>query len=113
LPTTKQLPAPRPRVDGRSSAARRYRKLVSAFSRDLGNDLSEADRTLVQSAAMAGLRIETLRAQLLSGAAVDDDQLTRLLNATTRIFTVVAGKSRKRVKRDVSLDEYLAGEDAP
>jgi hypothetical protein len=101
-------PAPRPRVDGRSSAARRYRALVKAFSRDLGDDLSAADTALIQSAALAALRIERLRAAMLSGEGdVDDESLTRLLNSTTRILSIVAGKSRKQSKRKMSLDEYL------
>jgi len=105
--------SPPRRVDGRSSAARRFRTLVKAFTTDLGDDLSAADKALIESAAVAALRIEYLRVEMLSGkTGVDDDTLTRLLNSTTRILSIVAGKSRHRGKRELSIDEYLAAENA-
>jgi hypothetical protein len=105
---TTSMPAPPPRgVDGRTALARRYKRLVTAFTRDLGDDLTEADRALVASAAMAALRIESLRAQVLSGAVVDDDQLTRLLNSTTRILTTISGRTRKARKQKLSIADYL------
>lgn len=105
---TKSMPAPAlPGVDGRSALARRYKKLVAAFTRDLGDDLSEADRSLIASAAMAALRVETLRGEILSGAQVDDDRLTRLLNSTTRILTTISGRTRKARTQKFSIADYL------
>lgn len=47
-----------PRADGRTVAARRFRALVETFERDLGGNLTAAEKSLVQQAAAIQLRAE-------------------------------------------------------
>jgi hypothetical protein len=98
-------------VDGRTVEARRLRDLVLSFAEPLGGfeRLSEAERSLVRSAASLTVQAERLQAQAASGAAVDLEQLTRVSNAQTRILRQLGrGRPSPRSDRTPSLADYLA-----
>ncbi|MFY9836767.1 MAG: hypothetical protein WAK55_09905 [Xanthobacteraceae bacterium] len=83
---TADEPLPEFALDGRTKAARRFRRLVKAFEQDLGGDLSHADRSLVRCAATLALRAEQVQSDLLSGKPVNDEDLVRLSRASAHIM---------------------------
>ncbi len=90
--------------DQRSSAARRFRDLVTAFARELGQGeaLSTREAALVKQAAAIVVRIEALQSAIVSGAAVDDDAIVRLSNTAHRLLSSLAsGRKRKRPAPDL------------
>jgi hypothetical protein len=93
--------------DGRSSMARRHRVLAQNFAADLGGlaALSHAERAMVDQAALIVLRAEGMRAELLSGNAVDNDELVRLSNAATRILVSLGIQRRKRKTGGMTLGD--------
>jgi hypothetical protein len=99
-------------ADGRTRIARRFRTLTEAFTADLGGKLSHADTALVRQAAAMTVRAEMAQAALLIGHAIDDDQLVRLSNASTRILTVIAGRQSAKHKRPMSIEDIQAVIDA-
>lgn len=76
-------------VDGRTADARRYRDLCLSLVDDLGGetDLTEVQRALVRQAAAMIVQSERLQSAVLRGELVDCEQLTRLANVATRIFS--------------------------
>jgi hypothetical protein len=96
-------------VDGRSADARRYRDLVMNLTDDIGgaSNLSEAQRTLVSQAAALVVQAERLHGQILRGEFVDNEQLTRLSNAATRVLSRLGLKRRARDAKP-DLATYLA-----
>jgi len=92
-------------VDERSSGARRFRDLVTAYSADLG-DLSEADLAMVRTAAALTIKSEQMQAQLAAGEAVDSDALIRLAGTTRRSLASI--QARAKPKANETLQEYLA-----
>lgn len=98
--------------DGRSKASRRVNRLIAALSEECGGaeNLSMAERELVRASALAVMRVRALQDQIILGdSEIDDALVCRLLNAANRTLSAVAAKSRKRGKREMSLDEYLKG----
>jgi hypothetical protein len=83
-------------VDGRTAEARRYRDLVISFADDLGgvDKLTEADKALCRQAAASVVAGERLQTEILSGRDVDLEQLSRMMNITTRLL----GRLRTRHK---------------
>jgi len=71
-------------VDGRSREARRFRDLVTSFADSLGGEkaLSEADRSLVRTAAALAVQNERLQADAVAGRKVSSEDMTRLANAS-------------------------------
>jgi hypothetical protein len=95
-------------VDERSSGARRFRDLVTAYSADLGDNLSEADLAMVRTAAALTLKSEQMQAQLAAGEEVDSDALIRLAGTTKRSLHAIGAKAADRKPGALSLAEYLA-----
>jgi hypothetical protein len=60
-------------VDGQSSSARRFRDIVDAFTTEVGGELTESKRGLLQQAAGLTMRCEQLQADIINGKPVDDD----------------------------------------
>ena len=54
-------------IDGRSASARRFRDLIRSYGEDF-DVASEADETLIRTAAMLTLRCEGMTAAMLRGA---------------------------------------------
>lgn len=92
-------------IDGRSAQARRYRDLCMAFADELGGEvaMTEAERALCRQAAALTVRSEEMQAALVRGDAVDDEQLTRLMNSASRALSTLRhrGKARKPPTEDM------------
>jgi len=97
-----------PRVDGRTLAARRYRRLVAAYSRELGLELTEPDKALVGQIASLQLRIEQLQSAIVAGHDVSTDELIRLSSEHRRLLTGLRGRAEKNMPAAPSLAEFLA-----
>ena len=64
-----------PDVDGRSSAARRFKDLIRAYEGEIGGNLSAVERGLVAQAAALTLRSEQMQADIVNGKPVGSDDL--------------------------------------
>jgi hypothetical protein len=87
-------------------------KIAMSYADDAGgaDSLTEAQRTLVATAATLTVQSELLKASLLRGEAVDVEQLTRIANVLGRTLQRLGIK--KRAERKLSVPEYLAARDA-
>ena len=83
-------------VGGNSEHGRRFRDLVISFADDLGGvaKLTEADKALCRQAAASVVAGERLQTEIVSGRDVDLEQLSRMMNITTRLL----GRLRTRRK---------------
>ena len=96
-------------VDMRSAAGRRFRHLVDAYSAELGNDLSEAELSLIRQACALQLQAERMQGAIVRGEAVDSDALIRISSTSKRLLGIIAGKAGKRPEvQGPTLQEYLA-----
>lgn len=80
--------------DGRSAGARRYRDLVTSFSRDLGGELSAAADQVVRNLAQVSLELEILQARRASGQAIDPVAFCTLVNSQRRLLRDLAAMKR-------------------
>jgi hypothetical protein len=90
-----------PRLDGRSSSARRFRDLVNAFVVDQGglDRCSEIKLGLLRRLAAVVVQAEQLEARMVNGEQVDISQLCTLASTTVRISSRLG---LERVSRDVT-----------
>jgi hypothetical protein len=98
-------------IDRRRSPSRHYGKIRAELLADIAGDddvtrLRTADIALAESAALLILRLETLRDEMLSGAARSDEQLVRITNAASRALNTLRSKRPKKAKH--SLRDHLA-----
>ena len=97
-----------PALDGRSSAARRFRDLVGAYIADMGGlDLcSEVKLGLLRRLAACTVRAEMLEAGLMNGEPVNVNELCALASTTVRLSSRLG---LERVPKPVeTLSSYLA-----
>jgi len=98
-----------PALDGRSSAARRFRDLVGAYIADMGGlDLcSEVKLTILRRLAAVVVRAEMLEAGLMTGEPVSVSELCSLASTAVRLSSRLG---LERVPKDAgpTLTEYLA-----
>jgi hypothetical protein len=89
-----------PDLDGRSSAARRFRDLVSAFVADMGglDQCSEIKLGLLRRLAATTVQAELLEAQMVNGQPVDIATLCTLASTTVRLSTRLG---LERVAKDI------------
>jgi hypothetical protein len=102
-------------VDGRSSAARRFRDLALSFASELGGEsaLTEPQKALVRHAAALTIQSEALHASIVRGEPVDSEQLVRVSNTLARTLKDLGILTKAKVVPP-SLKDYLAsGEPAP
>ena len=97
-------------VDLRASWARRHKQLADALTADLGAELSEADRSLVDHAATVAVECERMKSKQLNGEAIDLEELVRLTNALTRVRKEL-GQHAQRGKRDLVAESWLASQE--
>jgi hypothetical protein len=71
--------------DRRSIWYRRHCELVAAFTADLGNSPSAADRSFADHAATVALACEMLKVRQLNGELINIDDIVRLTNSLTRV----------------------------
>jgi hypothetical protein len=76
-----------PGLDGRSSAARRFRDLVSAFIVDMGgtDNCSDIKLGLLRRLAAVTVQSELIEAKMINGEAVDIATLCTLASTTVRL----------------------------
>jgi hypothetical protein len=82
--------------DGRSAQARRFRRLVRQFQAELGGDLSGAEETLIEQAALLTMKSEALRDAILQGDDVPEESLVRIANAVGRVVRDLRAAKGKR-----------------
>jgi hypothetical protein len=96
-------------LDGRSSAARRFKRLCRSFTEELGSgDLPEIDRQLIAQAAGMLIRAEQIRAGILVGHAVDGDEAVRLGSECRRILNSLRAKATKNKPAPPSILDIAA-----
>ena len=76
-----------PQLDGRSSAARRFRDLVAAFVNDMGGaeQCSDIKLGLLRRLAAVTVQAEVLEARMINGEQVDIGTLCTLASTTVRL----------------------------
>jgi hypothetical protein len=76
-----------PGLDGRSSAARRFRDLVAAFVNDMGGveQCSDIKLGLLRRLAAVTVQAEVLEARMINGEQVDIGTLCTLASTTVRL----------------------------
>ena len=102
-------------VDGdmRSKQARRLRDLINDFTTELGGgDLSPSEVTLIRTAAMAAMRGEELQARMVAGEPVDDEDIVRVGNLSSRAVRDLHAMKAKRKDsaKPASMEQTIADE---
>jgi hypothetical protein len=89
-----------PGLDGRSSAARRFRDLVSAYIADMGglDPCSEIKLGLLRRLAATTVQSELLEARMVNGEPVNVSELCALASTTVRLSTRLG---LERVPKDI------------
>jgi hypothetical protein len=90
-----------PKLDGRSSAARRFRDLVNSYIADMGgaDSCSDIKLGLLRRLAAVTVQAEVLEAKMINGEQVDIATLCTLASTTVRLSQRLG---IERVPRDVS-----------
>jgi hypothetical protein len=98
-------------VDLRTREARRFRDLTLSFAESFGGveRLTEAERSLIRSAASLTVQAERLHPQAAAGEAVDLEALTRLSNAQARVLMALKRKTPRPGTAPSPLHTYLDG----
>src|SRR5438876_6459913 len=78
-------------VDGRSHVARRYREIGALLASDMGghDQLTEAQRQLVRSAAGLVVLRERLDVRAVNGETVDTGEYCAVSNTLRRVLTTI------------------------
>jgi hypothetical protein len=93
-------------VNAGSAQGRRFRDLVEALERELGEDLGEAERLLIRNAASLQLHVEDLTSRLARGEPIEPAAFTRAANAAARAISAL--RRRKPAKaRGPGVVDYL------
>ena len=89
-----------PKLDGRSSAARRFRDLVNSYIVDMGgiDQCSDIKLGLLRRLAAVTVQAEVLEAKMINGEAVDVGTLCTLASTTVRLSQRLG---LERVAKDV------------
>jgi hypothetical protein len=87
-----------PNLDGRSSAARRFRDLVNSYLADQGGieHCSEIRMALIRRLASIVVQSELLEARMVNGEQIDVGQLCTLASTTVRIASRLGLQRRSR-----------------
>jgi hypothetical protein len=98
-------------TDKRQTFAGRVAALTKSLTDDLGEEVSQTERSLISLAATLTARAEVLQAALLRGEPVDDDTIVRVNNAAARMLDKIADiKKRRGSKPRVSRCTRESGE---
>jgi len=94
------LPRPfsRREIDGRSSAAKVFDRIVDSVEADLGgaDQLSAIERNLVQAFAGAAVTLHHLNAQLMAGHEINLAQHAQAVSAMVRVATRLGLQRRQK-----------------
>jgi hypothetical protein len=98
-----------PGVDGRSSAARRFRDICANYEAEAGGNVTEVERDLIRQAAALVVRSEQMQADLILGKPVSNDELVRVSSTAKRLLETIRAKAdKRRVTGPTALQQYLA-----
>jgi hypothetical protein len=86
----------------------RYRSLLDSYGAEVGGNLTEGDKALIQQIAAMQLRIEQLQTAIVEGLDVDADQIIRLSSEHRRLLTTLRGKVGKNKPRHDPLTAHIA-----
>lgn len=101
-----------PRPDGRTLAARRYRRLLTDFEAEIGGELTAIDKALLGQAAALVVRSEQIQAAIVAGETAATDEAVRLASESRRILITLKAKAAKNRPTVVpSVDELFAVND--
>jgi hypothetical protein len=97
-----------PGLDGRTSAARRFRDLVSSYIADMGgiDRCSEIKLGLLRRLAAATVQAELLEARMVNGEQIDVGTLCTLASTTLRIASRL-GLERRAKNVTPTVKAYL------
>ena len=94
-------------VDGRTHAARRFREITTAMESDLGGDLTEAKRLILDRVATLAIWLEAAEARLAKGESFD---LATYATGTNTLRRLLSDLGLERVAKDAGdLRQYIAG----
>jgi hypothetical protein len=93
-------------LDGRTAAAQAARQLIATLSADLGGEdhISEAQRQLVQRAAVCGAMLADYEARWIAGEPIALHEYLAAINVQRRVLATLGLERRAR---DVSLPDPL------
>ena len=98
-------------LDGRTTASRKARQLLSGIESDLGGAdlLSVGQRQLAQRAALLGALIEDAEARWAAGESIDIDPYLRAVGVQRRVLATLGLERRARdVTPSEDLQSYLS-----
>jgi hypothetical protein len=95
-------------IDKRSPAYLETKKLITAIEADLGGaeELSAAERQIVQHAAVVGAMITDMEIKYLGGQAIDTSEYGFLVGVQHRLFSLI-GLRRRPKDVTPSLEDVL------
>jgi hypothetical protein len=93
-------------VDGRSTAARRYRDVLEELVRDMGGDPSGAQSAIARRAAALCVTCEQAEAEMIAGKPLDLGAFTTAANSLRRLLSDL-GLERRAKDITPSLSAYL------
>lgn len=73
------------RVDLRTSRGARFKDLISAYTNDAGNDLTEAQRAIVRDLAMLQVLSEDLQQSYMESGAMSQEEQTQYARITNNM----------------------------
>jgi hypothetical protein len=83
-------------LDARTAAYADARRLVETLSRDMGNDLSEAERQLVKRAALVGAIVADFEARWVTGESVRLSDYLSACNVQRRLLATLGLKRQAK-----------------
>ncbi len=95
-------------VDGRSTAARRYREVLSQLVSDMGGDPSEAQIIIARRAATLAVWCEQVESEMANGKGINIGEFTTATNALRRLLADI-GLERRAKDITPSLSDYVSG----
>jgi hypothetical protein len=102
----------RDQLDGRTSAAKVFDRLVTDIEGDLGghDQLSTIERALVEAFAGAAVTLHHLNTKLALGEQIDLSEHASAVSAMVRVASRL-GLARRAKDISPTLDEYLRGDE--
>ncbi|WP_325608269.1 hypothetical protein [Pseudorhodoplanes sp.] len=76
--------------------ARRFRDLCTEYARQVGGDLTEAEKSQIRQAALLTMRAEGMQAAQVIGEPIDEEMAIRLSSEIRRILTPIIERSAAR-----------------
>jgi hypothetical protein len=83
-------------LDGRTAAAAAAKRLVSAISADLGNDLSAGERQLVQRIALVGAIVDNFETKWVAGQQIELGDYLQACRTQCRLLALLGLHRRAR-----------------